>query len=479
MKSHLRKHLWFSRMVSALSSGLLFLPTGCANPSTPATPSSSSSVSVAIVPSTATIPLGGSLSFLATVKGVADTTVTWSVQGGATGGAITSSGVYTAPNTLGTYRVVATSVADATASASAVITIELPTSTAAGNFTAVGNMTTARADHTATLLRNGKVLIAGGWDGFQSLASAELYDPSTRTFDPTGSMITPRHGHSAMLLADGRVLIAGGRRAFAGAYNGYNSATSVFTVEIYDPSTGAFTATGDLTSIGGEAYALPWGVTTLLPDGRVFVAATNNAEIYDPYSGTFIPTGPYAAPSLVYGTTVTLLTNGKVLVTGCAGQCSVGVTELFDPQSGTFGVTGPMMLKYFPDYGYTATLLTDGRVLFLGSGDFGFADAEVYDPAAGTFAFTGSAIESHEIAPASRLTDGTVLIAGGQVPGGDGSADAELYVPASGTFEFAGEMTAGRHSQTATPLPDDTVLITGGYSVWPNPTSSAEVYKPR
>jgi hypothetical protein len=176
-----------------------------------------------------------------------------------------------------------------------------------------------------------------------------------------------------------------------------------------------------------------------------------------------------------------LLTNGKFLVTGCAGSvaCSVGVTELFDPQSGTFSVTGPMMDKYFPDYGHTATLLTDGRVLFLGSNDWPeLADAEVYDPAAGTFASIAGPI-SQEVAPASRLTDGTVLIAGGQIPGGNGSAGAELYVPANGTFEFAGEMTANRHSHTATPLPDDTVLITGGYSVWPDPTSSAEVYKPR
>ena len=475
MKSQLRKHLWFSRLVFSLSLGLLFLPAGCGNPSTPATPSASSSVSAAILPSTATVPEGGSLTFLASFSGVATTTVTWSVQEGTAGGSITSSGVYTAPNTLGTYHVVATSAADATTTASAVVTIGPP----AGNFTAVGNMTTARAEHTATLLPNGKVLIDGGWDGFQSLASAELYDPSTRTFDPTGSMITPRHGHSATLLADGRVLIAGGRRAVAGAYNSYNNATSVFTAEIYDPSTGAFTATGDLTSIGGEAYAFPGGVTTLLPDGRVFVAATNNAEIYDPHSGTFTPTGPYTGPSLV-DATATLLTNGKVLVTGCApADCSVGVAELFDPQSGTFGVTGPMMVKYFPDYGYTATLLTDGRVLFLGSNDSPDpADAEVYDPAAGTFASIGGPA-SQEIAPASRLTDGTVLIAGGQVPGGNGSAGAELYVPATGTFENVGEMTAGRHSHTATPLPDDTVLITGGFTGWPDPTSSAEVYKPR
>jgi hypothetical protein len=337
-------------------------------------------------------------------------------------------------------------------------------------------MTTARAEHTATLLPNGKVLIAGGQsDGFQSLAGAELYDPSTRTFAPTGSMITPRYAHSATLLADGRVLIAGGRGVVtAGVANG----PSVVTAEIYDPSTGVFTATGDLTSIGGEVYANPWAVTTLLPDGRVFVAATNNAEIYDPHSGTFTPTGPYADPSLV-DATATLLTNGKVLVTGCAADCSVGVAELFDPQSGTFGVTGPMLAKYFPDYGYTATVLTDGRVLFMGSNDWPeLADVEVYDPTVGTFASIADPV-SQEVAPASRLTDGTVLIAGGQVTGGGGSAVAELYVPASGTFESVGEMTTARHSHTATPLPDDTVLITGGFSVWPDPTSSAEVYKPR
>jgi hypothetical protein len=397
MKSQLRKHLWFSRMVFSLSLGLLFLPTGCANPSTSATPSASSPSS----PS--------------------------------------------------------------------------PTPTAVGNFTAVGNMTTVRADHTATLLGNGKVLIAGGeGDGFQELASAELYDPSTRTFAPTGTMITPRYGHSATLLADGRVLIAGGRQ------NGTRG-TSVFSAEIYDPSTGAFTATGNSASISGEIWAIPGSVTTLLPDGRVFVTATNNAEIFDSQSGTFTPTGPYSDPSLaMYGTTVTLLTNGKILVTGCAPGCSSGgLAELFDPQSGTFSVIGAMVANYSPDYGYTATLLADGRVLFLGSNDWDFPpDAEVYDPAAGTFASIASE-GNQELAPASRLTEGTVLIAGGQVPGGNGSADAYLYVPASGTFEFAGEMTTGRYSHTATPLPDDTVLITGGFSVWPDPTSSAEVYKPQ
>jgi large repetitive protein len=473
MKLQLQKQLWFSRIVLTLSPGLLFLPTGCANPSA-SSPSASSSVSVAINPSTATAPEGGLVSFAATVKGVADTSVTWSVQVGAAGGSITSVGLYTAPNTVGTYTVVATSVANPTASASANVTVVLPDSTNPGGFTGVGGMTTARADHTATLLLNGKVLIAGGTGGGlpsgQALASAELYDPSTRTFAATGSMITPRYAHSATLLADGRVLIAGGSQDV-------NHGASVFTAEIYDPSTGAFTATGDLTSIGGDIYANPGNVTALLPDGRVFVAASNNAEIYDPQSGTFTPTGPYAGPSLVYGTTVNLLTNGKVLVTGCSGPSCSAVAELFDPQSGTFGVTGPMTDKYYPDYGYTSALLTDGRVLFLGSDDYS-ADDELYDPAAGTFASIAGGF-TQELAPAARLTDGTVLVAGGQLPGGDGSTYAVLYTPATGTFGVVDQMTAARHSHAATALPDNTVLLTGGFSGWPAATASAEVYKPR
>jgi hypothetical protein len=375
-------------------------------------------------------------------------------------------------------HVIATSVADPTASAVATVSVQPPppAQTNGGFFTAVGSMMTGRVGHTATLLKNGKVLIAGGWDGSQSLASAELYDPATRTFSPTGNMTTPRNFAVATLLADGRVLIAGGIAA-----DSYS--TPIFSAEIYNPETGTFIATGNLNAAGGAvSFWDPTDLSVLLPDGRVFVAGRSNAEIFDPESGAFTLTGPYlsAVPRLL--DTVTLLPNGKVLFMDLSANAPD--TELYDPQSGTFSKTGLMTVGYFPDYGDVAVPLPDGRVFFMGSDDFPPADAEVYDPAAGTFASVSNANAGyHELAPASRLADGTVLIAGGQVAGGSGSTDVVLFMPATGTFKIPGPMTTPRYLHTSTSLPDGTALITGGWSFWtwpnPQPVASAEIYQPQ
>ena len=479
MRVQLRAQRWASWIGLSLCLGLSLL-TACGDGTTVTPASSPTAVSLVISPLTVTVTQGESRTFSVTVTGLSNTAVKWSIQEGAVGGSITSAGVYTAPTTaIGKFHVVATSIADATLTAVAAVDVEPPPTTApaAGTFTAVGSMNTARSNHTATLLGNGKVLIAGGWDGSRILGSAELYDPVTRTFVSTGSMVTPRYGHSATLLADGRVLIAGGISSRPDDPN----RTFVFAAEIYDPSTGVFMATGDMSSLsGGLSTFYSESKTTLIPDGRVFLAGLDNGEIYDPHSGTFALAGPYAQqPGSWITSTATLLTTGKVLISGF-GQ---GLTELFDPQSGTFSVTGPMTYKFFPDYGYSATLLVDGRVFFVGTDEFAGANAEIYDPASGTFASGGSDLWAQDLYPAvARLTDGRVLIAGGGLFGGNGSTNARLYVPASGAFQFAGFLTTGRNSHTATALPDNTVLLTGGYSVWtwpnPQPTPTAEVYKP-
>jgi hypothetical protein len=119
-------------------------------------------------------------------------------------------------------------------------------------FTATGDMSTPRIGHTATLLTNGKVLIAGGArdrssnDNYLPVASAELYDPSSGTFTATGSMTASRVGHTATLLPNGKVLIAGG----AGDISPDGGYLPVASAELYDPSSGTFTATGDMIAHG-------------------------------------------------------------------------------------------------------------------------------------------------------------------------------------------------------------------------------------
>jgi hypothetical protein len=114
-----------------------------------------------------------------------------------------------------------------------------------GTFSTTGNMTTQRMFHTATLLTNGKVLIAGGFalgSGWPVWASAELYDPLSGSFSASSSMTTPRHDHSATLLPDGRILIAGGESQADPAYG--SGKFAVASAELYDPATGKFTPTG-------------------------------------------------------------------------------------------------------------------------------------------------------------------------------------------------------------------------------------------
>src|ERR1035437_6173747 len=145
--------------------------------------------------------------------------------------------------TAGTPSPSATASASATASPSATATpVPTPTRGPAG-FTATGSMGHARGWHTATLLTDGRVLIAGGRDDSGVHASAELFDPATGTFSPTGSMTVARHGHTATRLSDGRVLIAGGLSA--------NGTTAVYlaSAELYDPATGKFSPTGSMAQV--------------------------------------------------------------------------------------------------------------------------------------------------------------------------------------------------------------------------------------
>jgi hypothetical protein len=294
-----------------------------------------------------------------------------------------------------------------------------------GTWVATGSLATGRSDHTATLLPDGKVLVAAGYDN-GALASAELYDSATGTWTATGSLATARWDHTSTLLPDGQVLVAGG------LINGFLDGTA--TAELYDPDSGTWTAIGSLATARWDHTA------TLLPNGKVLVAGGYNggylasAELYDPATGTWTATG-----SLIYGRdrhTATLLPNGNVLVAGGSIFDGLGTAELYDPASGTWAATG--FLNHDRD-SHTATLLPTGKVIVAGgygSGGDATASAELYDPASGTWTTTGSLGNARFDHTDTLLADGKVLVAGGTSYSSDPGASSELY-----TSDGGGELT--------------------------------------
>jgi hypothetical protein len=308
-----------------------------------------------------------------------------------------------------------------------------------GKFILTGSMSAARVDHTATLLPDGRVLVVGGWgcrkagpcySGFAgSLASAELYDPKTGKFSSTGSMSTGRDSATATLLQDGRVLLAG------------NSAS--LTAELYDPASGRFARTGnsliEATSDNATATLLPNGkilVTGTADSGP-------RAELYDPEKGQFtsisFALAPGAAASAQYNgksvgrvapDTATLLKDGRVVL------FESGYLEAYVLATGVFTPAG--FLSPPGRWGSpTATLLADGRVLFAGGSLLTDPSASSYAVAA-SIALYDSADGPHLIGPMGTARDGqtstllpdrSVLIAGGTADGENALATAELFRP--------------------------------------------------
>ena len=326
----------------------------------------------------------------------------------------------------------------------------------ASGITAISNMTGTRAAHTATLLPDGKVLIAGGFGNGQSrLAQAELFDPVQKTFTSIGSMNASRSGHTATLLPNGKVLIAGG-------YNGDYLASA----ELYDPASRTFRPTNAMhTARSGH-------VAVLLPDGKVLLVGgvgtgwtfLKDAELYDPATNSFTRTGEMLAARESH--TATLLKNGKVLITGGHKDRRAAMTvyssaEIYDPATGKFSAMRDMTRVR---HKHGAVLLADGRVLIVGGADKrdgrpAYSSVEIYDPATGTFTATGDMNS-----PRYKLQDTIVLLNDGKVLIAGGANRAELFDPSKNRFTYVtGDMGASRLFATATRLSNGQVLIIGGY----------------
>ena len=330
-------------------------------------------------------------------------------------------------------------------------------------------MNTERAAHSATLLPDGKVLIAGGFreEGTSeiAIASAELFDPATNTFTPTSDMNEPRDGHTATLLPNGKVLLAGG----------WNQQGRTATVELYDPQTGTFEYTGSLMAPRQGLTA------TLLNNGQVLIAGGDSArnipqliaELYDPATETFTPAGSLNTGR--FGHTATLLTDGKVLlVGGTSGNDNIlASAEVYDPETGQFSPTSDATIVR---YKHSAVLLQDGNVLILGGTDRRdwngkYDSAEIYNAKVGTFMKISSLNHAR-----FKLAEAAVLLANGNVLIGGGNRQIEIFDIENQTFRPVDTLDDDYYFSVLTALQDGQVLITGGYNGNILPSDKAWLY---
>lgn len=286
-----------------------------------------------------------------------------------------------------------------------------------GKWTDGTYMNDCRYYHTATLLDNGQVLIAGGFvedperakNISDVLDGAELFDPDEGSWTRTGSLHQRRHTHTASLLPNGKVLVVGGLYS-----NFLNSA------ELYDPSTGN------------------WTIAASMQSGRAWHTATT-------------------------------LANGKVLVAGGIGDGNNGfrTVELYDPSIDKWSNISSMN---YPRYGHTATVLQTGKILFAGgieNPSNALNSSELFDPLTETWTKVGSMSTGRAKHTASLLNDGKVLVAGGGtmddiIPGGNPVNTAEIFDPSTGKWTKTDNMHYTRTWHTASVLDNGNVIVVGG-----------------
>lgn len=333
-------------------------------------------------------------------------------------------------------------------------------------------MSTARAAHTATVLPDGRVLVAGGFLEKGSAQAAEVWNVGAKQFSALPPMVVTRHSHTATLLRGGRVLIAGG-------YG--EGSTALAAAEVFDPSTNSFASTGPLVS------ARAGHIAVLLNDGKVLIAGgvgpgwefLSSAEIYDPATNRFSSTDSMFVPRESH-VGVRLL-DGRVLIVGGHRDRKADVkvhasAEIYDPAKNVFTRVGDMVIRR---HKHDAVLLEDGHVLILAGSDERddrgmYSSSELFDPRTATFtAGPQMKLARHKHAGTSLvLPNGTVLIAGG-------APQAEVYDPLTRTFAVVpGEARMAGQFSAVAPLAGGGVLITGGYGNGTGPRSSAWLYQP-
>lgn len=377
----------------------------------------------------------------------------------------------------------------------------------AGNAWASGGgiPITYRDGHTVNLLPNGMIFVVGGQDGGLVLASSGIGSSAVSSWSPGAATSSGHQYASATLLPNGKVLLAGG---LGGSSELYDPQATTWTAENGGPAadlqsstlltTGKVLVTGaggspwlyDSTSDSWSFASLPstqrvFHTSTLLADGEVLVAggydpnnstgSLSSAERYSPLTNTWST----AANMLVAreAHTATLLNDGNVLVVGGDNGSVVPEAEIYTPISDSWLATGPILARA----AHTATLLQSGLVLVAGGYDNltrALTSCQLYDPTANTWSTAGDLNTGRTGHTATLLLDGTVLVTGGYGLTGP-LVSAELYNPIANTWTTIGNLATPRADQSAIMLSDGRVMVVGGDNgSSPGGLFSAETFDP-
>ncbi|MFH2007580.1 MAG: kelch repeat-containing protein [bacterium] len=352
--------------------------------------------------------------------------------------------------------------------------------TCVANWTPGPTLTQARGDHSATLLNNGEVLIAGGWYGTNTeLTSAVLFDPVGDTFGPAGSMADGRFTHPAVLLPDGKVLVAGGANDLTYGYEA--------TTEVYDPLLDSWSSGGLLAEERGAFTMTILDNDQVLAIAGVYISGApygcrQTTELFD-YLSSGWTGGPLLGLARHYHT-ATRLIDGRILVTGggIGSSPSDSVTDTVEICDASGSSFSPLPAMSFRRHGHSATRLVDGRVLVVGGLWYIFgggpvtyeASAEIFDPGTDTWlppvTPMPSPRHSHK---ATLLPNGEVLVTGG-TNNGVYLDTALVYNPSADSWRDVGSMSVLRSSHSATLLQDGRVLIVGGRNAG-GPIATSEI----
>ena len=502
--------------------------------------------SITINPPSAAMPLGTTQQFTATGTysdgSIQDLTSTATWTSSSASATVNSAGLVTAA-ALGTSTIQASSGSQ---SSSTTVTVGSPalvslavtpsTSTIAlglsQQYQAIGTYTDGRSQNLTssvswyavpatlasvnstglvTSLGRGNVQITAVYGGFSGISALTVGMPNLVSITVTPSAASVSVGSSQQFVAVGKYS-DGSTQDITTSVSWASSSGTVSTVSTTGLATtlaaGNATITASFSSVTGNASLTATSGTlalntsryqhnaTLLNNGSVLITGgqtcpsagsctyLNSAELYNPSSGSVTNTGSLATPRTAPGV---LLGSGKVLVAGglscdSSGNCaSLSSAEIYDPGAGTFSLAGNMTAARDS---HTMTLLSNGQVLIAGgetctsaSSCTALSSAELYDPIAGTFTATGSLSAARFNAAAVALSSGQVLIAGG-FDGANYPASAELFNPATGSFSASGTLNTPRAGATATLLDSGQVMIAGGSTCSSPgcPTAATELY---